>query len=365
MSTKQADRPHRIAWGQSSTWRSLVPVPAAVFDAGRNAPPGHGQLHEVARAHLVGPRTTVPSRRRTTAKPRSITCWGDRERAWTPSASARPRLDWSCAAIGRRQSQWSRRRWHDRRWGPGWDHSRRSPACRNRVDALCRPAARALLTSTRPSRSRPSSRRRSIEARRRLGPAGQFGLQLVTVGYHRMGRYGGRAAPEVRHLVAQRAVGLVAYGGHDGHGAGSHGPAQLFVAPGQQGSGVPAPPGQDQYVDPRPSRQPFQGVDDAQRRPRAANRRFLHVKGIAGEARRYHRLDVLAHRRLRPAQDTDHPGQARQRPPLAGQARPLRPAGRGSRRSWPPPPLPRWGRLRPPPGQAGLCRCPTPGRRRP
>lgn len=60
MSTKQADRPHRIAWGQSSTWRSLVPVPAAVLDAGRNAPPGHGQLHEVARAHLVGPAHDGP-----------------------------------------------------------------------------------------------------------------------------------------------------------------------------------------------------------------------------------------------------------------------------------------------------------------
>ena len=103
-----------------------------------------------------GPRTTVPSDRRTTAKPRSTTCCGDSDRAWRASVSRRC---WPKAETGRHgpvPSHASSRRRQAWATCPGCAHTSRSPAWRSRLSARSTPASRARLTSTRSNRCRPS-----------------------------------------------------------------------------------------------------------------------------------------------------------------------------------------------------------------
>ena len=58
----------------------------------------------------------------------------------------------------------------------------------------------------------------------------------------------GSPAAQVGDLVRQRAVRLVADSRNNRHREGGNGPAQVLVAPRQEGGGVPAAPGQHDYV---------------------------------------------------------------------------------------------------------------------
>ena len=123
-----------------------------------------------------------------------------------------------------------------------------------------------------------------------------------------MRSYRWRPAAKISDLVAERPVRLVADGRDDGDRAGSHGPAELFVAPWEQRRRIPTAPRQHHDLDLRVARKTHQRLDYGEGSARPAHRCLLHRQRVPGEPRCNNRFDVLAHRGIGPAQHPDDLG---------------------------------------------------------
>ena len=145
-----------------------------------------------------------------------------------------------------------------------------------------------------------------------LGPPGlERRLQRFPVRNDGGRREGRGAAPEVDDLVAQRAVALVADGGHDRGRRRADGPAQLLVAEREELRDVSTAAGEDDHVD---ALAQVEVAEAFHHRLRRGHRHLAEDHRVAGEPRRHHRLDVGAHRCLRPAHDADGLGEPGDRP---------------------------------------------------
>ena len=106
----------------------------------------------------------------------------------------------------------------------------------------------------------------------------------------------------------------MADGRNDGNTAHGYGPAELFVAPGQQGGRISTPAGQDDEFHVLLAGKPVESLDDREGRAGTAHGRLRHLERVTGEPCRDHRFDVFAHRGISPAQNTDDLRQAGHRP---------------------------------------------------